>query len=440
MRVEKREDEHERVQKNDVTDQPGHREVTEFFFEGVDPFHARKMSHRVRDGKCGAFLNVRLFSRLQKRFRPSSFPAVETETELKKTPLHDEHVARGGKIVEFGGWAMPVQYTGIIDEHLAVRSAVGVFDISHMGQFFVSGPQAANWLNYMLTNDIHALAHGQCHYTFLLNDRGGVIDDLIAYRLGREKFLLVVNAALIGRDFAWMQANMWLDVEFENRSDDFAGLAVQGPNSLQIFAALFPGVTLPARNGIAEIPRGGGTFYIARTGYTGEDGFELFFPASQAVAVWNEILKKGEPHGIKPCGLGARDTLRLEMCYPLNGSDLSSKRTPVEAGLSFFVDFNKPRFIGQEALEKQRADGVKQKLVAFRMKGKTPPPRGHYPICKNGEKISEVGSGSLSPSLNAGIGMAYIPVEHARVGEEIEIDIRGKLFPATIEKKPLLKK
>jgi aminomethyltransferase len=382
-----------------------------------------------------------MFRLLQKGGRPITFPAVESETALKKTPLHDEHAARGGKIVEFGGWAMPVQYSGIIDEHLAVRSAVGVFDISHMGQFFVSGPQAANWLNYMLTNNIHRLATGQCQYTFLLNDCGGVIDDLIAYRLGREKFLLVVNAALIEKDFGWMQANLWLDVEFENRSDDFAGLAVQGPNSRQIFDALFgAGATLPVHNGIAVIEHNGGTFYIARTGYTGEDGFELFFPASQAVAVWNEILEKGRSHGIKPCGLGARDTLRLEMCYPLNGSDLSPKHTPIEAGLSFFVDFNKARFIGQEALEKQRTGGVKQKLVAFKMKGKTPPPRGHYPVCKNGEKISEIGSGSLSPSLNTGIGMAYIPVEHARIGEEIEIDIRGKLFPATIEKKPLLKK
>jgi aminomethyltransferase len=369
------------------------------------------------------------------------FAAVESVTDLKKTPLHDEHVRLGGKIVEFGGWSMPVQYTGIIDEHLAVRNAVGVFDISHMGQFFVTGPEAANWLNYMLTNNIHALADGQCQYTFLLNDRGGVIDDLIAYRLGAENFLLVVNAALIEKDFAWLQANMWLDVELENRSEDFAGLAVQGPNSRHIFSALFGNAArLPSHNGIAAVERHGGTFYIARTGYTGEDGFELFFPAWQAVEVWNEILEKGKPHGIKPCGLGARDTLRLEMCYPLNGSDLSPKHTPVEAGLSFFVDFNKPRFIGQEALEKQRTEGVKQKLIAFKMNGKTPPPRGHYPVCKNGEKISEIGSGSLSPSLNTGIGMAYIPVEHARIGGEIEIDIRGKLFPATIEKKPLLKK
>jgi aminomethyltransferase len=378
---------------------------------------------------------------LQIANRALIFAAVESVTDLKKTPLHDEHVRLGGKIVEFGGWSMPVQYTGIIDEHLAVRNSVGVFDISHMGQFFVTGPEAANWLNYMLTNNIHALADGQCQYTFLLNDRGGVIDDLIAYRLGPKKFLLVVNAALIEKDFAWLQANMWLDVELENRSEDFAGLAVQGPNSRHIFTALFGNAArLPSHNGIAAVERHGGTFYIARTGYTGEDGFELFFPAWQAVEVWNEILEKGKPHGIKPCGLGARDTLRLEMCYPLNGSDLSPKHTPVEAGLSFFVDFKKPRFIGQEALEKQRADGVKQKLVAFKMNGKTPPPRGHYPVCKNGEKISEIGSGSLSPSLNTGIGMAYIPVEHARIGGEIEIDIRGKLFPATIEKKPLLKK
>ena len=360
---------------------------------------------------------------------------------LKRTPLYDEHTRLGAKIIGFGGWEMPVQYTSIIDEHLAVRGAVGVFDISHMGQFLVSGEGAHDWLNHLLANNVERLAPGQCQYTFLLNEKGGVIDDLIVYRYAEGKYLLVVNAALIDTDFAWMHARLRDGVDFENRSDEFAGLAIQGPRAGNVFEVLFGGgLSLPAHNEIGEFQIEGGACFIARTGYTGEDGFEMFFPAAQAAKVWNAILEKGAPYGIKPCGLGARDTLRLEMCYPLNGSDLSPERTPIEAGLSFFIDLEKPDFIGRDALLRQRVEGVKQRLVPFKMNGKCPPPRPHYPLWKNGMKIAEITSGSLSPSLNTGIGMAYIPVEYARIGEEIEVDIRGKLFPATIQKKPLYKK
>lgn len=360
---------------------------------------------------------------------------------LKRTPLFGEHERLGAKLIGFGGWEMPVQYTSIIDEHQAVRSAVGVFDISHMGQFLVSGDGAKDWLNYLLANNVDRLEAGQCQYTFLLNDNGGVIDDLIVYRYGGEKYLLVVNAALIEEDFTWMQAHLRGGVDFENRSQGFAGLAVQGPQARRVFEALFGGNrSIPAHNEISGIKNGGGSFFVARTGYTGEDGFEVFFPAGAAVRVWNEILEKGRDLGIKPCGLGARDTLRLEMCYPLNGSDLSPARTPLEAGLSIFVDLDKPEFIGREALVKQRESGIVERLVPFKMKEKGPPPRAHYAIHKGGAKISEVASGTLSPSLNIGIGMAYIPVGWARINEEIEIDIRGKRFPATIQKKPLYRK
>ena len=366
---------------------------------------------------------------------------MPSESTLKRTPLYSEHARLGAKIIGFGGWDMPVQYSGIIDEHQAVRTAGGVFDISHMGQFLAGGSGAKDWLNYLFANNVERLDIGQCQYTFLLNDNGGVIDDLIVYRYDAEKYLLVVNAALIGKDFAWMQAHMREGVNFENRSDGFAGLAVQGPNARKVFEAFFgTNHSIPAHNEISEIKIDGWSFFVARTGYTGEDGFEMFFPAIQAVKVWNEILEKGQPHGIKPCGLGARDTLRLEMCYPLNGSDLSPERTPLEAGLSIFVDMEKPEFIGRDALLKQRAGGVKHRLVPFKMKDKSPPPRSHYPIHKNGVKIAEIASGSLSPSLNIGIGMAYIPTEYARINEEIEVDIRGKFFPATIQKKPLHKK
>lgn len=363
------------------------------------------------------------------------------EPSPKKTPLHDQHAKCGAKLIEFGGWLMPVQYTGIIDEHLAVRNAVGIFDISHMGQFLVRGDGAKSWLNEMLTNNIDRLDVGGSQYTFLLNERGGVIDDLIAYQYDGGKFLLVVNAAKTDEDLAWMQSRLPDGVTLENRSHEFAGFAVQGPKSVKLFDLFFgERHSRPARNEIKEIKCDLTDLFISSTGYTGEDGFEIFFPAQDAAAVWNAILEKGESLGIKPCGLGARDTLRLEMCYPLNGSDLSGDHTPLEAGLSIFVDLQKEKFIGRDALIKQRNEGVKRRLVPFKMAEKSPPPRPHYALYKDGDKIAEVASGTLSPSLNVGIGMAYVPTEFARINESIDIDIRGRRFPATIEKKPLHRK
>ena len=360
---------------------------------------------------------------------------------LKKTPLHDEHARLGAKLVDFGGWSMPVQYSGILDEHRAVRGSIGIFDISHMGQFFAEGAGAGAWLQSLLTNNLTRLAVGECQYTFLLNERGGVIDDLIVYRLGEDRYLLVVNASKIDEDFAWMQAHIGGDVAFENASDSYAGLAVQGPRSAQLFDAFFGGkYSRPARNEILIVSINDTDYFIARTGYTGEDGFEIFCPADRAVKSWRDILARGETLGIKPCGLGSRDTLRLEMCYPLNGSDLSSETTPLEAGLSIFVDLEKPGFIGRDALLAQKRNGIARRLVPFQMTGQSPPPRAHYGVFKNGEKIGETTSGSLSPTLNAGIGMAYLPTQFARIGEEIEIDIRGRRFPATIQKKPLVRR
>ena len=341
-------------------------------------------------------------------------------------------------MVDFGGWSMPVQYSGIIEEHHAVRNSLGVFDISHMGQFTVEGKGASAWLNRLLTNNVDRLSVGECQYTLLLNEQGGVIDDLIVYRIGDIRYLLVVNAAKIDEDFAWMQAHLDPALTFENRSAEFAGLAVQGPRSAQLFDAFFQGkYSRPARNEILGVEIDGETYYIARTGYTGEDGFEVFCPTSRAVRSWNDILRKGAEFSIKPCGLGARDTLRLEMCYPLNGSDLSPETTPIEAGLSIFVDLQKPQFIGREALAEQKQQGVKRRLVPFKMTCASPPPRSHYAVFKGDQKIAETTSGSLSPTLKIGIGMAYIPTEFARINEQIDIEIRGKRFPAVVEKKPL---
>jgi len=338
-------------------------------------------------------------------------------------------------MIDFGNWLMPVQYSGIVDEHLAVRSDVGLFDISHMGQFIVKGPRAAESLNRLLTNDIGRLSPGCGHYTFLLNETGGVIDDLIVYHLRDEEFLLIVNAAKADEDYSWMRGRMSGDsVEFINRSAQHAGLALQGPRAPKLFDELF-GVSRPARNEVRELTRDGVTYVIAGTGYTGEEGCEIFLPADEAPALWNRILEAGA----KPCGLGARDTLRLEMCYPLNGSDLSPARTPLEAGLSIFVDLNKPEFIGREALLGQRAAGIPARLAPIKMTEKGPPPRAHYPVLKEGRQVAELSSGTLSPSLGFGIGMAYLPAELARIGEELEIEIRGRRFAATVERKPFRK-
>jgi aminomethyltransferase len=376
--------------------------------------------------------------------------SLVTHGEHSKTPLYEEHVRLGGRMVPFAGWLMPVQYTSIVEEHQAVRNNVGIFDISHMGQLIVDGVDAREWLNAMLTNNVGKLDVGTGQYTFLLNERGGIIDDLIVYRIDDVKFLLVVNAARTDEDFAWLQGHLPAvaaavsaanAVRIENRSADFGGVAIQGPRFAELFHALFGANTdLPSRNSIADFPFDGTTVSVARTGYTGEDGIEVFFRAPDAVKFWNAALEKGKAFGIKPCGLGARDTLRLEMCYPLNGSDLSPERNPIEAGLGFFVDLTKPNFIGRDVLLETKAKGPRAKLVPFRMKEKGPPPRPHYAVFENGERIGEVTSGTLSPSLNWGVGMAYVSTTRAKIGAQIDIEIRGQKFPATIEKKPLYKK
>jgi aminomethyltransferase len=357
-----------------------------------------------------------------------------TETGQKKTPLYEEHVKLGAKMVAFSGWEMPVQYTSIVEEHQAVRSNIGMFDISHMGQLIVSGSGAGDWLNTMLTNNIRKLGIGQGQYTFLLNGRGGVIDDLIVYRIEKETFLLVVNASCTDEDFEWLDGHRWNNIHLGDRSTHFGGVAIQGPRVSNLF------LNLPARNQIVDVELEGMPVSMARTGYTGEDGVEVFFSAKDAVKFWNMVLEIGRKLEIKPCGLGARDTLRLEMCYPLNGSDLSPDRNPIEAGLSAFVDLTKANFIGRDSLLNMKRNDPSEKLVPFRMKDKGPPPRPHYAVFENSERIGEVTSGTLSPSLHWGIGMAYVSTPCAKIGAEIDIEIRGQRFPATIEKKPFYKK
>ena len=358
-----------------------------------------------------------------------------TET-LKRTPLYSAHLESGAKMVSFGGWEMPVQYSGVLEEHAAVRERVGLFDISHMGEFLVAGPNAEAALNELLSNDLRRTAVGQAQYTLLCNETGGIVDDLIAYRVEPSVFLLIVNASTIEKDFTWMNARASKSVVLDNLSDKMAALALQGPSAAKV---LKEAATI-AHFGIARLGVSGRQCWVARTGYTGEDGFEIMCDAADAPALWTGLLERGKAFGIRPCGLGARDTLRLEMCYPLHGNDITEDTTPIEAGLGKFISFDKGAFVGRDILVRQKESGVNRKLVAFKMTEKAPPPRPHYPVVANGRKIGEVSSGTQSPTLSVGIGMGYVEAAEARVGAPVEIEIRGKRFAAVIEKKPILKR
>lgn len=362
---------------------------------------------------------------------------------LRRTPLHAVHVELGARMVPFAGWDMPVQYTGIVEEHKAVRQNVGVFDISHMGQFIVSGRGAEAFLNRVLTNNITKLVAGQGQYTLLLNSKGGVIDDLIAYRTSEREFFLVVNASRIDADWEHLESQLTKEdeVTMANASDFTAGLAIQGPRAREVAAAIFGNNdSFPEHNAILVTMTDAGPMWLCGTGYTGEEGFEFFMPAEAAEKWFRKIVEAVKSAGGIPCGLGARDTLRLEMGYPLNGNDLSEERTPLQAGLGFFVSLDKGDFIGRDVLVAQKAAGLPDKLAAFRMIGAAPPPRPHYPVAFEGQIVGEVCSGTQSPSLGAGIGMAYLPVSAAALGTKIEIEIRGRRFPAEIVKKPFYRK
>ena len=369
--------------------------------------------------------------------------AVSDNENLQRSPLHAVHLELGARMVPFAGWEMPVQYSGIVDEHKAVRERVGVFDISHMGQFLVSGRGAEAFLNRALTNDIRKIAPGQGQYTLLLNDSGGVIDDLIAYRTSEREYFLVVNASKIREDWDQLQRLITEDdeVKMSNASRHTGGLAVQGPKSREVFASVFgPDAKYPERNTIHVAGTSDGILWLCGTGYTGEEGFEFFMPASQAEAWFRKIIDAVRAAGGVVCGLGARDTLRLEMGYPLNGNDLSPERSPLQAGLGFFVDLDKGEFIGRDALVNQKAAGLPDKLTTFRMTGTAPPPRPHYPVYWQGKQVAEIASGTQSPSLSAGIGMAYLPTDASKPGTQIEIEIRGKRFSAETCKKPFYQK
>ena len=345
-------------------------------------------------------------------------------------------------MVPFAGWEMPVQYKGIVDEHKAVRSSVGVFDISHMGQFLVEGRGAEAFLNRALTNNVSKLLPGQGQYTLMLNAAGGVIDDLIVYRLSEREFFLVVNASKIDEDREQLKSlGFGEDVEFADISAQTGGIAVQGPKSRQLFTAVFGAdAPFPEHNTMMVSVTSDGVLYLCGTGYTGEEGFEFFAPVPVIGAWFDRLVKAAVDAGGMACALGARDTLRLEMGYPLNGNDLAPDKTPLQAGLAFFVDFDKEDFVGRDALVAQKEAGLPSKLTGFHMTTTSPPPRAHYPVIIDGSPVGEVCSGGLSPSLGEGIGMAYLPLAVSKPGTPIEIEIRGRRYAAETVKKPFYRK
>jgi aminomethyltransferase len=360
------------------------------------------------------------------------------QATLKRTPFHDIHAALGAKLVPFAGYEMPVQYpTGITAEHKAVREGCGVFDVSHMGEFIVRGPDAIPFVNYVTTNDVAKLAQGQVHYSTILNERGTIEDDCLVYRYADDHLMMVVNGSNKDKDLAHvLRYKDRFDCTVEDRTDDVALLAVQGPRAAEILR----GMTRSDLSSIkyyhfteGEVAGVPGT--ISRTGYTGEDGFELYFDAADARKMWDALMATGR---ITPAGLGCRDSLRLEMGMALYGNDIDDTTTPLEANLGWLVKMKKGDFVGREALERQKAEGVKRKLVGFTSSERAFPRHG-YPVFVNGQPSGIVCSGTMSPTLGIPIGTCYVPAEAAAEGQSVQIEIRGKRVPATVAAMPFYK-
>lgn len=354
---------------------------------------------------------------------------------MKRTPLYNEHIKLGAKIIEFNNWQMPVQYTNIIDEHMTTRNKACIFDTSHMGEFLIEGKDSFKFLQRILAKDINKLENGKCSYTVMCNENSGIIDDLLVYRFNNRRFMLVVNAGTIEKDFRHLISNKEnFDVEIKNASNEIAKLDIQGRKAERILQKLTQAnLNELKRFGFKEILFNVIKILISRSGYTGEDGFELYFNKEKAVEMWNKILEAGKEHGLKPAGLGARNTLRLESCYSLYSHELNENISPIEAGIPFTVSFDK-EFIGKKALEKIKAT-QKRIIAAFEMLEKGIP-RQNYKIVKNNKEIGYVTSGTMSPTLKKGIGLALIEIGYSQPETEIDINIRDKLYRAKIVKKP----
>jgi aminomethyltransferase len=357
----------------------------------------------------------------------------------RRTPIYEAHRALGARMVDFAGWEMPVQYTSVIAEHEAVRNAAGLFDVSHMGEVEFRGAGALASANALITNDLARVADGQAVYAGLLNDTGGFVDDVVAYRFSPERIVLCVNASNRAKDFAWMDGHAG-GVKPVDRGDDWAQLAIQGPKAPAIVQKL----TALRLEGIKTYHFIEGTVagvpcIVSRTGYTGEDGFELYCPPERALALWNALLEAGSVEGLKPAGLGARDSLRTEMKYALYGNDIDDGHTPLEAGLGWVVKWDKGDFTGRAALERQKQAGVPRKLVGFEMREPGIPRHG-YPLLSGGKRVGEVTSGTMGPSVKKAIGIGYVPAELAREGTSLEVEIRGRPVRAEVVKTPFWRK
>jgi aminomethyltransferase len=364
---------------------------------------------------------------------------------MRQTPLIDRHRAAGAKLVDFAGWEMPMQYTGVLAEYHAVRTTAGLFDVSHMGRILVSGAGSGPFLQRLATNDASKLAVGQAHYSMVCNEGGGIKDDIFVYRTGSTDFLLCVNASNREKILDWMrqQRRGIGDCAIEDRSSALAQIAIQGPASREILVALgTSGASTLTLHHCCESAVGNIPCFIARTGYTGELGYEINVPSDRAPDLWTTLLDAGHSYGLKPAGLGARDLLRLEMGYLLYGNDIDEDTTPLEAGVEWAVSFEKGEFIGSQALLAQRQGGVTRRLVAFELLEKAVPRHGFKILSprQDGEPIGAVTSGNLSPLLQKGIGLGYVPVRYATPGTAIAVDIRGKIVPAQIVKTPFYKK
>ncbi|WP_282172648.1 glycine cleavage system aminomethyltransferase GcvT [Cytobacillus firmus] len=363
-------------------------------------------------------------------------------SQLKRTPLFEVYKDYGAKTIDFGGWDLPVQFSSIKEEHEAVRTKAGLFDVSHMGEIEVKGTDSLKYLQKMMTNDISKLKNSGAQYTAMCYENGGTVDDLLVYKIEDDHYLLVVNASNIEKDFNWLQDHAEGNVELKNLSEDMAQLAIQGPLAEKVLQKL-AGTNLSDIGFFKfqqDVDLNGKKALVSRTGYTGEDGFEVYCDAKDAAALWNEILEAGKEEGVLPCGLGARDTLRFEANLALYGQELSPDITPLEAGIGFAVKVNKEAdFIGKEVLKNQKENGVSRKLAGIEMIDRGIPRHG-YPVYKGEELIGEVTTGTQSPTLKKNIGLVLIKKEHAELGTELEVEIRGKRLKAKIEATPFYKR
>ncbi|WP_147533941.1 glycine cleavage system aminomethyltransferase GcvT [Bacillus marasmi] len=363
-------------------------------------------------------------------------------TQLKRTPIFEVYKQYGAKTIDFGGWELPVQFSSIKEEHHAVRTAAGLFDVSHMGEIEVTGHDSLKFLQKMMTNDVSKVTNGAAQYTAMCYENGGTVDDLLIYKLAEKHFLLVVNASNIDKDFKWLNDHIEGDVKLVNLSAQTAQLALQGPMAEQVLQKLCPDFSLAEIGSYrfqGDVQLSGVKALVSRTGYTGENGFEIYCDSAKAIKLWNDILAAGKEEGVVPCGLGARDTLRFEAMLALYGQELSPEISPLEAGIGFAVKVNKEEdFIGKAVLKSQREQGVTRKLVGIEMIDRGIPRHG-YPVYKDNVKIGFITTGTQSPTLKRNIGLALLNVEHTGMDNEVDIEIRGKRLKAKIVATPFYK-